>query len=628
MKQVNENGFWRIENNPISQVGVFPYLGKNISDKLEPNKIYFVYRPAEELFAPETLESFNSTPLPLVDEHEMLGDGATPAENKGIHGVISNVRQDGKLLVGDISIYSETMKDEINRGKKDLSMGYYCEYDLEEGDYEGQHYDAVQRNLRGNHVALVDQGRCGHSVRVYDHFALDADFKEDEHPRDEDGKFTKKGMGGAGAQKAFENSNTQLNKSFIENTKRRGQENVDFMWSKSGRDDYEDFISQKIQNLTDKQREALTIYAGHYYQDINGLLRGKSNLGGRQKEIAEQAIEGLTEAANNQFGYDQILTRGTSYQEFSNLLSEETKNKLKAGIKVNSDILKKELGDKIIVAKGFTSTSPDKEISSYFNNGAVMNIIAPAGTKGINLNSEVQSNHEVVLQRGTKFKITDVRVSNSGDLLIDAVVVVDDFKPSEFNQEDFENEIKKELEKSKENQNISVNESLQNLTNNYEETLKRYTDDQKQTLIKALVYCELYSKYMSEGDKSKISDLKNLKDIKDTFAKAYRIPQLNSITSDFSKIAQASIATTKNTNGLDFEKKLKRLQDDFRENPFSISTHIAKQKLISDVVNNNKGNYTDKWLLVKAKKDIGGLIGYALSDFDKFKGKLEKELSE
>lgn len=231
MKQVNENGFWRIENNPISQVGVFPYLGKNISDQLEPNKIYFVYRPASELFAPETLESFNSTPLPLVDEHEMLGDGATPAENKGIHGVISNVRQDGKLLVGDISIYSETMKDEINRGKKDLSMGYYCEYDLQEGEYDGQHYDAVQRNLRGNHVALVDQGRCGHSVRVYDHFSIeeqtaaqdaddqdtaredgnnslennegimeakDAQFEESKHPRADNGQFTS-GSGGGGS---------------------------------------------------------------------------------------------------------------------------------------------------------------------------------------------------------------------------------------------------------------------------------------------------------------------------------------------------------------------------------------------------------------------------------------------
>lgn len=247
MKQVNENGFWRIENNPISQVGVFPYLGKNISDKLEPNKIYFVYRSAEELFAPETLESFNSTPLPLVDEHEMLGDGATPAENKGIHGVISNVRQDGKLLVGDISIYSETMKDEINRGKKDLSMGYYCEYDLEEGDYEGQHYDAVQRNLRGNHVALVDQGRCGHSVRVYDHFSIeeqtaaqdaddqdttrddesnnlenneeimeakDAQFEESKHPRADNGQFTS-GSGGSGKSNPDANKSSNAGGSFF-----------------------------------------------------------------------------------------------------------------------------------------------------------------------------------------------------------------------------------------------------------------------------------------------------------------------------------------------------------------------------------------------------------------------------
>ena len=217
MKQVNENGFWRIENNPISQVGVFPYLGKNISEELEPNKIYFVYRPASELFAPETLESFNSTPLPLVDEHEMLGDGATPAEHKGIHGVISNVRQDGKLLVGDISIYSETMKDEINRGKKDLSMGYYCEYDLEEGDYEGQHYDAVQRNLRGNHVALVDQGRCGHAVRVYDHFSIEEqqatqDVADQDTTREDGNKNTANDSGYIASLKGADSVSKEENK--------------------------------------------------------------------------------------------------------------------------------------------------------------------------------------------------------------------------------------------------------------------------------------------------------------------------------------------------------------------------------------------------------------------------------
>lgn len=178
MKNIDENGFWEIKNNPISRVGVFPYLGKQISEELEPDKIYYVYRPAEELFSEETLKSFNAAPVPLVDDHTMIGKGFTPAEKKGIHGVISNIRKDGDNLIGDLAIYSEDMKQKISEGKKDLSMGYFCSYDLTPGTYNGIEYDAIQRDLRSNHVALVDEGRCGSSVRVYDAFCFDAkDFE-------------------------------------------------------------------------------------------------------------------------------------------------------------------------------------------------------------------------------------------------------------------------------------------------------------------------------------------------------------------------------------------------------------------------------------------------------------------
>ena len=51
MKQVDHNDFWYIKDNPLSKVGVFPYLGKQISSELEPDKIYQVYRPAEELLS-------------------------------------------------------------------------------------------------------------------------------------------------------------------------------------------------------------------------------------------------------------------------------------------------------------------------------------------------------------------------------------------------------------------------------------------------------------------------------------------------------------------------------------------------------------------------------------------------
>lgn len=169
MKQVDHNDFWYIKDNPLSKVGVFPYLGKQISSELEPDKIYQVYRPAEELLSDETINSFKL--LPIVDDHTMLGTepGMMPAEEKGVHGTSGSdvYGKDGKLY-GDLKIYSETLKDEIEAGKKELSMGYFCDYELTPGTFDGQHYDAVQRNIRGNHIALVEEGRMGSDVRVMD----------------------------------------------------------------------------------------------------------------------------------------------------------------------------------------------------------------------------------------------------------------------------------------------------------------------------------------------------------------------------------------------------------------------------------------------------------------------------
>lgn len=165
-KQVDLNGFWLIEDNPVSKEGVFPYLGRQISPELEPDKIYMVYRPREELTNPETIKSFNA--VPFGDEHEMLGDGFTRYDDKPAGGVLYNVKADDGVLKGDIKIYSESLKDEISNGKKELSLGYLCDYELSRGVWNGQRYDAIQKNIRGNHIALVNKGRMGADVRVYD----------------------------------------------------------------------------------------------------------------------------------------------------------------------------------------------------------------------------------------------------------------------------------------------------------------------------------------------------------------------------------------------------------------------------------------------------------------------------
>jgi hypothetical protein len=176
-KEYDINGWAEIKGNPISKVGVFPYTGAQIDPQLEPNTIYHVYRPEEELANQETIDSFKL--VPWTDEHTMIGDGMTPAEKKGIHGVTGeDVFFEDGYLKANIKIFSDKLANLIQEGKKELSIGYRCLYELTPGVYNGIQYDAIQRNIRGNHLALVEEGRSGKDVAVLDHFKFTFDSKD------------------------------------------------------------------------------------------------------------------------------------------------------------------------------------------------------------------------------------------------------------------------------------------------------------------------------------------------------------------------------------------------------------------------------------------------------------------
>ncbi len=174
-KEEDINGYWLILDNPMTKIGVFPYLGRQISPELEPDRIYQVLRPEEELTKPETLKSLEL--IPLINDHTMIGTepGMKPAEDVGVEGTTgTNVKTNGRLITNDLKCYTENIKDLISNGKKDLSMGYRCRYELSSGEFEGQHYDAIQRDVIFNHIALVDEGRMGSDVRVMDGFTFDS----------------------------------------------------------------------------------------------------------------------------------------------------------------------------------------------------------------------------------------------------------------------------------------------------------------------------------------------------------------------------------------------------------------------------------------------------------------------
>lgn len=169
------NGWPEIRANPLSKVGVYPYAGRSIPGAPEQDRMYMVYRPAEELADPECIASFRL--LPWIDNHVMLGSeeaGLMPAERKGVQGVIGEeVFFQDDTLYGNLKVFSQSLANLIEAGKKELSCGYRCIYEWAPGTYKGQPFDVVQRRIRGNHLALVESGRMGPEVAVLDGSALD-----------------------------------------------------------------------------------------------------------------------------------------------------------------------------------------------------------------------------------------------------------------------------------------------------------------------------------------------------------------------------------------------------------------------------------------------------------------------
>lgn len=181
-RQPDTNGWVEIKGNPITKTGVFDYLGSSMMPELEPSKVYKVYRPPEALNNEATITSFKL--LPWIDDHTMLSEakGNTSTDDVGIKGVTGEECYfDDPYLRINLKIFSEELASLIRRGKKELSAGYTCRYEMTAGvTPDGQQYDAIQTTIRGNHLALVEEGRAGSDVSVLDgkcFFTIDAKDK-------------------------------------------------------------------------------------------------------------------------------------------------------------------------------------------------------------------------------------------------------------------------------------------------------------------------------------------------------------------------------------------------------------------------------------------------------------------
>jgi hypothetical protein len=166
----DQNGYLLVEGCPVSSFGIFQYSAAQVGLDGDPNRIVNVFRPESVVSDPEFISSLQI--VPLINDHEMLsgfkGDkSATAPEEYGVDGVMFGVGYAKPWARGDLKIFSRSMQSDLSGGKKDLSLGYTCDFLMESGTFDGQQYEVVQTNMRGNHIALVDVGRVP-GARVLD----------------------------------------------------------------------------------------------------------------------------------------------------------------------------------------------------------------------------------------------------------------------------------------------------------------------------------------------------------------------------------------------------------------------------------------------------------------------------
>lgn len=149
----------------VARTGIQEYRGAEVG---KPDQdIVRVFRPEEEVFATDALHSFGHRPVTIDHPPEMVDAKNWKKYARGTTG--GDVVRDGECVVIPMALMDQDAIAEVEDGKRELSMGYTADLDFTPGKTPaGEQYDAVQRNIRGNHLAIVDKARGGSQLRVFD----------------------------------------------------------------------------------------------------------------------------------------------------------------------------------------------------------------------------------------------------------------------------------------------------------------------------------------------------------------------------------------------------------------------------------------------------------------------------
>lgn len=149
-----------------ARTGIQLYAGFEVG--LPDKATVRVYRPEEEVFNRDAMRSFAGTPV-TIDHPPVMVDTTNWKDYAKGEAASDDIVRDGEIVKVPFIIRDATAIASALDEKHEVSMGYSCELEFTAGQTPaGEAYDAIQRNIRINHLAIVDSARGGHTLRIGD----------------------------------------------------------------------------------------------------------------------------------------------------------------------------------------------------------------------------------------------------------------------------------------------------------------------------------------------------------------------------------------------------------------------------------------------------------------------------
>ena len=136
---------------------MFKYRGPN-------GEVIKELRHPDEVFNPDSLNTLAY--IPVTDLHPEEGNVTPENADRLQVGQTGKPDNEDPFIGIDVVITRDRAIKSVQMGREELSCGYSCTLDWSAGEWNGEPYDAIQKNIRYNHLALVDRGRAGPQVRL------------------------------------------------------------------------------------------------------------------------------------------------------------------------------------------------------------------------------------------------------------------------------------------------------------------------------------------------------------------------------------------------------------------------------------------------------------------------------